>query len=89
MSNALELLHVTKRFGSMIALNDVSHAASERSLIGLVGKNGSGNTTRRSTATKNVAALQPGPCAEPCTTSQISSVEHGFANHAWYGQEMR
>jgi ABC-2 type transport system ATP-binding protein len=45
MSNAFEMRHVTKRYGSTLALNDVSVAVPTRSIVGLIGRNGSGKTT--------------------------------------------
>lgn len=45
MSTILEYSHVTKQFGSMYALNDVSLTIEPGHIIGLLGPNGSGKTT--------------------------------------------
>lgn len=41
----LELRHVTKRFGEIVALNDVSFAVAEGEFFVVVGPNGGGKTT--------------------------------------------
>lgn len=45
MSTSLEYSHVTKQFGSMYALSDVSLTIEPGHIIGLLGPNGSGKTT--------------------------------------------
>ena len=45
MTQAFELRNVTKRFRKKIALDDVSLAVPPQSIIGLVGRNGSGKTS--------------------------------------------
>ncbi|MEU1437045.1 branched-chain amino acid ABC transporter ATP-binding protein/permease [Streptomyces sp. NPDC005786] len=42
---ALEISHVTKRFGALTALNDVSLTVEQGEIRGIVGPNGSGKTT--------------------------------------------
>jgi ABC-type branched-subunit amino acid transport system ATPase component len=42
---ALEIAHLTKRFGGVTAADDCSFAVSRGSLTGLIGPNGSGKTT--------------------------------------------
>ncbi len=45
MSVILEVDHVTKRFGGLIAVNDVSFQLHEGEILGLIGPNGAGKTT--------------------------------------------
>lgn len=44
-NNLLELKGVTKRFGGLTAVNDVSFKVAEGEIFGLIGPNGSGKTT--------------------------------------------
>lgn len=44
MSGA-ELVHVTKRFGRQVALDDVTAGFGEAAIVGIVGPNGAGKTT--------------------------------------------
>jgi branched-chain amino acid transport system ATP-binding protein len=41
----LELRHVTRRFGGLTAVNDLSFAVEAGEIVGLIGPNGSGKTT--------------------------------------------
>ena len=43
--NAIELKGVTKRFGDVIANDNVNLTVRNREIIAIVGKNGSGKTT--------------------------------------------
>jgi ABC-2 type transport system ATP-binding protein len=43
--NALELRHVTKRFGDKVAVDDLSFALEPGSFLGLLGRNGAGKST--------------------------------------------
>lgn len=45
MSVILQVDHVTKRFGGLVAVNDVSFTVSEGEIMGLIGPNGAGKTT--------------------------------------------
>ncbi|GGE15781.1 amino acid/amide ABC transporter ATP-binding protein 1, HAAT family [Gemmobacter megaterium] len=41
----LEVRHITKRFGGIVALNDVSLSVAKGEILGLMGANGAGKTT--------------------------------------------
>ena len=41
----IELRHVTKRYGAVEALHDVSFRAPEGQIVGLLGQNGAGKST--------------------------------------------
>jgi len=43
--NAIELKHITKRFGNVVANNDVSLCVRKGEILSLLGENGSGKTT--------------------------------------------
>ena len=45
MKNIMELEHVTKRFGGLVAVNDYSGVIEENAIVGLIGPNGAGKTT--------------------------------------------
>lgn len=45
MSSVLSLKHVTKRFGGLTAVGDVSFNVEEGEIFGLIGPNGAGKTT--------------------------------------------
>ena len=45
MSHALEIRNVTRRFGSLLAVNDVSFAVESGQVVGFIGPNGAGKTT--------------------------------------------
>lgn len=45
MNNILEALDVSKKFGALTAVNHVTLAIEERSVVGLIGTNGAGKTT--------------------------------------------
>ena len=44
-SNAIEVQHLTKRFGDLVAVNDISFSVRQREIFGLLGPNGAGKTT--------------------------------------------
>lgn len=54
MNKTVEIRNMNKRFGSTVALNDVSFEAYEGEILGLIGENGSG----KSTATSIYAGMQ-------------------------------
>src|SRR6185437_476637 len=43
--NAIEVDHLTKRFGELIAVNDISFEVATGEIFGLLGPNGAGKTT--------------------------------------------
>ena len=43
--NAVEVDHLTKKFGDLVAVNDVSFNVAQREIFGLLGPNGAGKTT--------------------------------------------
>ncbi len=43
--NILEVKHLTKQFGGLTAVNDVSFAVAEKEIVSLIGPNGAGKTT--------------------------------------------
>src|SRR6201987_3511135 len=43
--SAIEVEHLTKRFGDLVAVNDVSFQVAEQEIFGLLGPNGAGKTT--------------------------------------------
>ncbi len=45
MSAILEIVHVTRRFAGLVAVNDVSFTLNEGEILGVIGPNGAGKTT--------------------------------------------
>ena len=45
MTNVIEVSNLTKRFGRLVAVNDVSFYVEEGEIFGLLGENGAGKTT--------------------------------------------
>src|SRR6478735_9354694 len=45
MSNAIELHGLTKRFGPVLAVDDLSFTVDEGRIVGFLGPNGAGKTT--------------------------------------------
>jgi ABC-2 type transport system ATP-binding protein len=43
--NAIEVDHMTKKFGDFVAVNDISFNVSQQEIFGLLGPNGAGKTT--------------------------------------------
>ena len=44
-NNILEATHVTKRFGGLVAVNDLSFNIPANSIVSIIGPNGAGKTT--------------------------------------------
>src|SRR5271169_1876476 len=44
-SNAIEVQHLVKKFGDLVAVNDISFSVRQREIFGLLGPNGAGKTT--------------------------------------------
>jgi ABC-2 type transport system ATP-binding protein len=45
MMNSIEVDHLTKKFGDLVAVNDVSFNVAQQEIFGLLGPNGAGKTT--------------------------------------------
>ena len=43
--NAIEVDHLTKKFGDLVAVNDISFNVAQQEIFGLLGPNGAGKTT--------------------------------------------
>jgi ABC-2 type transport system ATP-binding protein len=43
--NALEVVHLTKTFNAILAVDDASFEVPEGCIFGLIGRNGAGKTT--------------------------------------------
>jgi branched-chain amino acid transport system ATP-binding protein len=56
MSSLLEVRNLTKTFGGLTAVNDVSFDVQEGSIVGLIGPNGAGKTTTFNLITGNYRA---------------------------------
>ena len=72
MKYAFELNHLTRKFGSVTALDGVSLAIPPGSVVGLVGQNGSGKTT----LLRHLIGLTL-PTSGTCTTLEVDSAELG------------
>jgi ABC-2 type transport system ATP-binding protein len=44
-ANAIEVEHLTKKFGDLVAVNDINFNVAHREIFGLLGPNGAGKTT--------------------------------------------
>ncbi|MEO7123813.1 MAG: ABC transporter ATP-binding protein [Lacisediminihabitans sp.] len=81
MTNAIEIDHVSRSFGRVKALDDVSFAVPEQSILGLLGRNGAGKTTIMSImagqdrpSEGQVSILGHAPFEHGATLSQIMYV---------------
>ena len=43
--NSIEVDHLTKKFGDLVAVNDISFNVAQQEIFGLLGPNGAGKTT--------------------------------------------
>jgi ABC-type branched-subunit amino acid transport system ATPase component len=77
--HALEAAHLTRRFGGIVAVDDVSFTLGPGEMIGLIGPNGSGKTTLINLLT---GALKPGGGAVRIDGSIMNGKRpHRFARH--------
>ena len=74
MTAMLEVRGLTRRFGGLVAVNDLSFEVHEGEMIGLIGPNGSGKTTTFSMLS---GALRPSAGA---ITFNGERIEHLKAN---------
>ena len=76
----IELRHVTKRYGAVEALHDVSFRAPEGQIVGLLGQNGAG----KSTTLRTIAGLvKPAPFAPMSVTISPSFTSKEIPLIAW------
>lgn len=81
MTNAIEVRSVTRSYGGVYALDDVSFGVPQHSIVGLFGRNGAGKTTIMSIlagqdrpSSGRVEVLGHGPFEHEPTLAQISYV---------------
>lgn len=72
VANAIEVEQLTKRYGDIVALDDVSLNVPERSIFGIIGPNGSG----KSTLVNLLAGLRP-PSAGTVSVLGLDPVRAG------------
>ena len=72
----IELRHVTKRYGAVEALHDVSFRAPEGQIVGLLGQNGAGKSTTL-ISSRAICRRHRGRC---WWTAWISSKTHASAS---------
>ena len=65
----LETVALTKQFGGLTAVNDVSFGVPERAIVSIIGPNGAGKTTFFNMLTASIAR-RSGSCASPAATSR-------------------
>jgi len=58
MANVIEVAGLTKRFGSLTAVDDVSFSVERGAIFGLLGKNGAGR--RRRLRSSRLSVSRPG-----------------------------
>ncbi len=84
MSSLLEVSGVSKRFGGLLAVSDVSFSLAEGEILGLIGPNGAGKTTLFNVvntvykadggtihfAGKDITGSSPAPGGPPCPANR-------------------
>ena len=78
MTNVIEVHNLTKRFGRLVAVNDVSFCVDDGEIFGLLGENGAGKTT-------TIEILEGFQRADGGTVSVLGS-DPRHAHRAWRDQ---
>ncbi|MEA5503163.1 ABC transporter ATP-binding protein [Halotia wernerae UHCC 0503] len=68
---ALEVKSLTRRFGGLVAVNNVSFTVNKHEIFGLIGPNGAGKTTLFNLITALIPASSGELCYEGTTISQL------------------
>ena len=80
----LELRHISKQFGGVTALSDLSMDLAEGSIHGVIGPNGAGKTTLISIISGFVQTGQRPDTVERAGHLQASGVQTGTPRHCPY-----
>ena len=68
--NAIEVDHLVKKFGDLVAVNDISFNVRQGEIFGLLGPNGAGKTTLIRMMTTLTPPTSQAPRASRVTMSQ-------------------